>query len=167
MFGIGMQMGGGCASGTLFTAGGGNARMLVTLLFFIIGSVLATINFDWWVALPSFQPVTLVSLGAPVGIAVSLALFAAIAALTVVIEKRRNGGKLEQAPPSPRRLAALSARALAAGVRCGCSGHPQLRHAGAGRASLGHHVRLCPVGREGSATRRHRPDGMGLLADAG
>ncbi|UHD44246.1 YeeE/YedE family protein [Aureimonas altamirensis] len=102
MFGIGMQMGGGCASGTLFTAGGGNARMLVTLVFFIIGSVLATINFDWWVSLPSFQPVTLVSLGAPVGISVSLALFAAIAALTVVIEKRRNGGKLEQAPPSPR-----------------------------------------------------------------
>ena len=74
MFGIGMQMGGGCASGTLFTAGGGNARMVVTL----------------------------VSLGAPLGIAVSLALFAAIAALTVVIEKRRNGGRLEQAPPSPR-----------------------------------------------------------------
>lgn len=102
MFGIGMQMGGGCASGTLFTAGGGNARMVVTLVFFIVGSLLATINFDWWVSLPSFQPVTLVSLGAPVGIAVSLALFAAIAALTVVIEKRRNGGKLEQAPPAPR-----------------------------------------------------------------
>ncbi|PYA80062.1 hypothetical protein C0049_36715, partial [Pseudomonas aeruginosa] len=35
IFGIGMQLGGGCASGTLFTVGGGNARMLVTLLFFI------------------------------------------------------------------------------------------------------------------------------------
>ena len=46
MFGIGMQLGGGCASGTLFTAGGGNARMLITLLFFIIGSVLGTVNFD-------------------------------------------------------------------------------------------------------------------------
>ena len=30
IFGIGMQLGGGCASGTLFTVGGGNARMLVT-----------------------------------------------------------------------------------------------------------------------------------------
>ena len=29
MFGIGMQMGGGCASGTLFTAGGGNALSLI------------------------------------------------------------------------------------------------------------------------------------------
>ena len=46
MFGVGMQLGGGCASGTLFTAGGGNARMLVTLFFFIVGSVLATVHFD-------------------------------------------------------------------------------------------------------------------------
>ena len=30
LFGIGMQLGGGCASGTLFTAGGGNSRMWVT-----------------------------------------------------------------------------------------------------------------------------------------
>ena len=31
MFGLGMQLGGGCASGTLFTAGGGNTRMMITL----------------------------------------------------------------------------------------------------------------------------------------
>ena len=31
MFGIGMQMGGGCASGTLYTVGGGSVRMLLTL----------------------------------------------------------------------------------------------------------------------------------------
>ncbi|MCK1786253.1 bifunctional hydroxymethylpyrimidine kinase/phosphomethylpyrimidine kinase, partial [Pseudomonas sp. TNT11] len=41
---IGMQLGGGCASGTLFTVGGGNARMLVTLFFFICGSLIATPN---------------------------------------------------------------------------------------------------------------------------
>lgn len=101
IFGVGMQLGGGCASGTLFTAGGGNARMLVTLFFFVVGSVLATVNFDWWVALPSLPPVTLVSLGAPLGIAVSLAVFASIAALTVVVEKRRNGS-LEREEPAPR-----------------------------------------------------------------
>ena len=39
MFGIGMQLGGGCASGTLFTAGGGNMRMVVTLAAFIAGSL--------------------------------------------------------------------------------------------------------------------------------
>ena len=35
LFGVGMQLGGGCASGTLFTAGGGNARMLITLVFLL------------------------------------------------------------------------------------------------------------------------------------
>ncbi|MFC3220493.1 YeeE/YedE family protein [Tianweitania populi] len=102
MFGLGMQLGGGCASGTLFTAGGGNARMLVTLLFFVIGSVLATIHFDWWTSLPSLQPISLVqSFGPWGGIALSLAIFAAIAGITVLVEKRRNGA-LEQAPASPR-----------------------------------------------------------------
>jgi uncharacterized membrane protein YedE/YeeE len=102
MFGIGMQLGGGCASGTLFTAGGGNARMFVTLFFFIVGSVLGTINFDWWVSLPSLPPTALFqTFGAAGGIALSLAIFAAIAAITVVVERRRNGS-LEQAPPSPR-----------------------------------------------------------------
>src|ERR1700719_120362 len=32
LFGLGMQLGGGCASGTLYTAGGGNTRMLVALV---------------------------------------------------------------------------------------------------------------------------------------
>lgn len=102
MFGLGMQLGGGCASGTLFTAGGGNARMLITLFFFVVGSVLATINFDWWVSLPSLPPTALFqTFGAFGGIAVSLLIFGAIAAITVVVEKKRNGA-LEQAPPSPR-----------------------------------------------------------------
>lgn len=103
MFGIGMQLGGGCASGTLFTAGGGNARMLITLFFFIVGSVLGTVNFDWWVSLPSLPPTSLVqSFGAIGGIAVSLIIFAAIAALTVVVEKRWHRS-LEKEAPSPRR----------------------------------------------------------------
>jgi uncharacterized membrane protein YedE/YeeE len=102
MFGIGMQLGGGCASGTLFTAGGGNARMLVTLLFFIIGSVLGTVNFDWWVSLPSLPPTSLVtSFGATGGIAVSLIIFAVIAGLTILVEKRWHGS-LETEAPSPR-----------------------------------------------------------------
>ena len=31
IFGAGMQLGGGCASGTLFTVGGGSTRMVITL----------------------------------------------------------------------------------------------------------------------------------------
>lgn len=48
IFGAGMQLGGGCASGTLFTVGGGSSRMVVTLAFFIAGSVIATAHWDFW-----------------------------------------------------------------------------------------------------------------------
>ncbi|MEB0041774.1 YeeE/YedE family protein [Pseudomonas sp. MH10] len=92
MFGIGMQLGGGCASGTLFTVGGGNARMLVTLLFFIVGSLIATHHVDWWFSLPSFPAISIVkSFGVYPALVMSLALFAIIAAVTVRLEKRRHG----------------------------------------------------------------------------
>ena len=92
IFGIGMQMGGGCASGTLFTVGGGNARMLVTLLFFIIGSLIATHHVDWWFSLPSFPATSIVkSFGVVPALLMSLALFAIIAFVTVKLEKRRHG----------------------------------------------------------------------------
>jgi len=92
LFGIGMQLGGACASGTLFTVGGGNSRMVVTLLFFIIGSVVATHHLGWWLALPSFGPVSVIRIfGAWPALAMALALFAGIAALSVWIELRKHG----------------------------------------------------------------------------
>lgn len=100
IFGIGMQMGGGCASGTLFTVGGGNARMLVTLLFFIIGSLIATHHVDWWFSLPSFPATSIVkTFGVIPALLMSLALFAIIALVTVKLEKRRHG-QLEAAVTS-------------------------------------------------------------------
>ena len=48
IFGIGMQLGGACGSGTLFTVGGGSVRMLVTLAFFCLGAFLATLHGDLW-----------------------------------------------------------------------------------------------------------------------
>ncbi|MBF8775100.1 YeeE/YedE family protein [Pseudomonas fulva] len=96
IFGIGMQLGGGCASGTLFTVGGGNARMLVTLLFFIIGSVTATHHADWWFALPSLPATSIVQAwGLVPALLVSLSVFGLIAWVTVHLEKRRHG-ELEQ-----------------------------------------------------------------------
>jgi uncharacterized membrane protein YedE/YeeE len=59
LFGIGMQLGGGCASGTLFTVGGGNTRMLVVLVFFCAGSFAATLHFFWWTALPDAGAIAL------------------------------------------------------------------------------------------------------------
>jgi len=101
LFGIGMQLGGGCASGTLYTVGGGNTRMLITLAAFIAGSVIGTAHMPWWSAQPGFAPVSLIStLGAWPALAASLALFAAIAAITIVVERRR--APIGAAAPLPR-----------------------------------------------------------------
>jgi uncharacterized membrane protein YedE/YeeE len=92
MFGLGMQLGGGCASGTLYTAGGGNSRMFVTLAFFIIGSALGAWSLPWWSATPNFGSISLIkSWGWAPALAVSLVGFAVITALTVVIERRMHG----------------------------------------------------------------------------
>jgi uncharacterized protein len=92
LFGLGMQLGGGCASGTLYTAGGGNTRMLVTLAGFIAGSALGAYHLPWWDATPNLGRISLIaSLGMLPALALSLAAFAAIAALTIVLERRRHG----------------------------------------------------------------------------
>lgn len=59
IFGIGMQIAGGCASGTLFTAGGGNARMMVVLVFFVAGSFWGSLDIPFWHGLPSLGAVSL------------------------------------------------------------------------------------------------------------
>lgn len=98
IFGIGMQLGGGCASGTLYTVGGGSARMLVTLLFFCIGSLIATSHIDWWFNLPHLEPISLVkSFGVVPALVLSFAIFALIAWLSIYFEKKRHGS-LETEP---------------------------------------------------------------------
>lgn len=52
IFGLGMQLGGACGSGTLVTVGGGSARLLVTLVAFCLGCFWASLHLDWWYALP-------------------------------------------------------------------------------------------------------------------
>jgi uncharacterized membrane protein YedE/YeeE len=92
IFGIGMQLGGGCASGTLYSAGGGSTRMLVVLGAFVAGSVLGTAHAPWWAGLPAGPPLSLVSLWGPwLALGVSLAIFASVAATTVALERARHG----------------------------------------------------------------------------
>jgi hypothetical protein len=93
LFGVGMQLGGGCASGTLYSVGGGSGRMVVTLLFFMVGSVLGSANMPWWLSqTPSLGSVSLLKeLGLPGALGLQLGLFAVIALATVVLEKRRHG----------------------------------------------------------------------------
>ena len=96
IFGIGMQLGGGCASGTLYSAGGGSARMLVVLAAFVAGAVLGTAHAPWWGSLPAWSPTSLVRLWGPwLALAASLAVFAAMAAATVALERARHG-RLEE-----------------------------------------------------------------------
>ncbi len=98
-FGVGMQLGGGCASGTLFTAGGGSTRMVITLAFFILGSVWATAHMpEFWARLPQITGIpnirgtSLINEFGPLGgLAALLALLAAIWLGSAVIERRAHG----------------------------------------------------------------------------
>ena len=102
MFGIGMQLGGGCASGTLYAVGSGRTVMLVTLIFFIIGSTVGAKHLSFWTDdLPSFGPISLAtSTGLGYGGAwiVSIILFGLIAWITLVVERKRKAPKMAALP---------------------------------------------------------------------
>jgi uncharacterized protein len=98
IFGIGMQLGGGCASGTLYSAGGGSTRMFVVLAAFIAGSVIGTAHAQWWTALPAWAPTSLVTTMGPwLALAASLVIFGAVAAATVFVERRHHGHLVDDA----------------------------------------------------------------------
>jgi uncharacterized protein len=59
IFAIGMQLGGGCGSGTLFHLGSGQMPLAVTLAGFLAGSVIATFHMPFWWSLPSLGEVSL------------------------------------------------------------------------------------------------------------
>ena len=91
LFGIGMQLGGGCGSGTLYTLGGGNSRMLITLIFFILGSLLGTLHLPWWLSLPSLGIISLSTYMSTIQtIVVQWIMLGFIAFITIYYEKRHN-----------------------------------------------------------------------------
>ncbi|HJO12614.1 MAG: YeeE/YedE family protein [Gammaproteobacteria bacterium] len=92
LFGLGMQLGGGCASGTLYTAGGGSTRMLVTLAAFIAGSLIGSWHWPAWQGAPGFAPFSLlVNFGAVGAILISFVLFAGVWLAAAAYERRRHG----------------------------------------------------------------------------
>lgn len=102
MFGLGMQLGGGCGSGTLFTVGGGSSRMLVTLAFFIVGAVIGTAHLPWWLERPSWPAI---SLGQTYGVATAVLMTLVglgLVALVSALVERRVHGDIE-AEPAPKR----------------------------------------------------------------
>lgn len=79
LFGIGMQLGSGCACGTLYTIGGGSSMMLLTLLTFGAGSFWASLTGELWAGLPKLAPISLVNSFGWAGGAIQLAALGLIA----------------------------------------------------------------------------------------
>ncbi len=92
IFGIGMQLGNGCASGNLYHAGGGQLRAIPSMIGFTIGALWATKDYEWWTTLPQLAPFSFIDqFGVLLAIVINLLVFAAIYWLTLVIEKNRHG----------------------------------------------------------------------------
>jgi uncharacterized membrane protein YedE/YeeE len=100
-FGFGMQLGGGCASGTLFTVGGGSTRMLITLAAFVTGALIGTAHLPWWTSLWNIGVVETVDyLGLWPSIAMQLLGLALVYALASSWEKKKRG-RLERIAKPP------------------------------------------------------------------
>ncbi|MFC9647353.1 YeeE/YedE family protein [Streptomyces sp. NPDC056937] len=91
LFAVGMQLGGACASGTLFAVGSGQSSIVLTLGGFIAGSTLAAWQFGLWKDLPAFEPVVLADhIGWFGSWAVTMAALALIVLVSRRVQARRN-----------------------------------------------------------------------------
>jgi hypothetical protein len=106
LFGMGMQVGGSCSSGTLFAIGSGQTSVVLTLFGFIVGSVAAALNYTFWfVTVPAGPSISLAKLlGYPGALVVSLAVMALIVAGTYLVAGKRNPPPVQE-PPSASGLA--------------------------------------------------------------
>jgi uncharacterized membrane protein YedE/YeeE len=121
VFGIGMQLGNGCGSGTLYTAGGGSGRMLITLAMFTAGSVVGSLHLPAFLALGGIDPVLASDyLGPWGGLAATLVSLALVAAIIVALAWRAG------APVWPKRITVIGAVVI--GLLCiavfVAGGHP-------------------------------------------
>jgi uncharacterized membrane protein YedE/YeeE len=120
-FGIGMQLANGCGSGTLYTAGGGSGRMLIALAGFIAGAVFGSLSLPSFLALGGIDPIIASDyLGPWGGLALTLASLALVAALLVVIARRRGAGFI----PSRRMVFGGIAIGLLSIAVFAAGGHP-------------------------------------------
>lgn len=108
LFGVGMQVAGGCASGTLQAAGGGSLRPLLTLAAIVAGATAAAATFGAWAGLPDLPAVSLPrSLGLWPALALQIALLAALWIAAGAVERRAGA--------APRPLLRLPGASLARG----------------------------------------------------
>ncbi|MGS2586328.1 YeeE/YedE family protein [Streptomyces hebeiensis] len=91
LFAVGMQLGGACASGTLFAVGSGQSSIVLTLGGFIAGATLAAWQFDLWKDLPALEPVVMSDhIGWFGSWAVTIAVLAVIVLVSRRVQARRN-----------------------------------------------------------------------------
>ncbi|GAB6070524.1 YeeE/YedE family protein [Thiomicrorhabdus hydrogeniphila] len=91
IFGIGMQIGCGCTSGTLNRVGQLQAMSFSTLFFMIIGGSLAAMTFSDWNQLPVFEPFAFQrEFGWLLGLLVQLLLLAFLYLLLKRLEQRHH-----------------------------------------------------------------------------
>jgi uncharacterized protein len=111
VFGLGMQLANGCGSGTLYTAGGGSGRMIVTLAFFIAGSVIGSLHLPAFLRLGGIDPVLASNYFGPWGgLAATWASLAVAALIGIAVAKRRGAS----IGPSPK----IVFGAIAIGLLC-------------------------------------------------
>jgi hypothetical protein len=100
-----MQLGGACASGTLYASGSGHVPVFVTLGGFIVGSVFGVATIQWWRPGGTFgvvfsEPVSFAGtrFGYTGGVIANLTLLALIAAIAESVRRRRNPPPIEPVP---------------------------------------------------------------------
>ena len=97
LFGIGMQLGGACGCGTLYSVGSGSLTLLITLVTFCIGAFAASLTRQLWVNLPAFPAISLAdNLGWFWAVVLQLTIFAA---LLVALQRIFPSAKALSSPP--------------------------------------------------------------------
>lgn len=92
LFGVGMQLADACASGTLYHTGGGDRRGFLTIAGFVLGSVLGSLNFPWWMATPHLPPISFIASWGMVGGGLVQLVFVGTIFITVWwMERIRHG----------------------------------------------------------------------------
>lgn len=104
LFGVGMQLGSGCACGTLYTIGGGSSMMLLTLLTFSLGAFWASLTGQVWAGLPQVPGISLVKTWGWSGAALQLAGLGCIALLLWLWQQRQQGRPAPLTPKLPRAI---------------------------------------------------------------
>ena len=92
LFGLGAQLASACSSGSLAGLGNGKLRYLIVVAFMVVGATLGSAHFGWWETQASWFSFSLLrEWGPAAGIAGNLSLLAALAAVSIWLERRRHG----------------------------------------------------------------------------